>query len=80
MIEYPELRFPPINLTVMGSAMTNETRNDIENDENMGDDFGRLPNEWYKQSQKDPRFRIKDALERLREEQEKYINRFELSM
>ena len=80
MIEYPELTFPPINLTVLGSDMNNETINDIKDDENLGDDFGRLPNEWYKQSQKDPRFRIKDALERLREEQEKYINRFELSM
>jgi len=80
MIEYPDFKFPPINLTVLGSDMNNETRNDIENDENMGDDFGRLPNEWHKQSQKDPRFRIKGALERLREEQEKYINRFELSM
>jgi len=54
-----------------------------EDKEEMGYEFGHIPsyliakaNEWYLQSQEDSRFKLKGALERLRKEQEKNLDRF----
>ena len=43
---------------------------DKKEDENMGDEFGAFPIEWYKQSQLNPEFNIKLAKERIRQDQE----------
>jgi len=49
-----------------------------QKDENMGDDYGRLPNEWYLQSQKEERFNIELARREI--EHQKYIDRFQYSL
>ena len=42
--------------------------------------IGVKPNEWYKESQKDPRFNIKSARADLIKDHQNNINRFEAAM
>lgn len=42
----------------------------IKESENLGDDSCRVDNEWFKQSQKDPRFNIELAKARIKQDRE----------
>jgi len=62
-------------MILKGEIMSEDKEN---KEENMGDDYGRLPNEWYLQSQKEDRFNIELARREI--EQQKNIDRFERSL